>query len=53
METRERQLTEGSNAVARLLFFAIFSELRSRHPARVHTISTPSQDLAIVFRLRL
>jgi hypothetical protein len=50
MKVQEEPLTKGANAFARLLlFFLNFGQTFGSH----HTISTPSQDPAIIFRLRL
>lgn len=52
MKVQEEPLTKGANAFARLLHFRHFLNFGQTFGSR-HTISTPSQDPAIIFRLRL
>jgi hypothetical protein len=52
MKVQEEPLTKGANAFARLPLPPFFLNFGQTFGSR-HTISTPSQDRAIIFRLRL
>ena len=53
MKVQEEPLTKDANAFARLLLFRLFFLNFGQTFDSRHTISTPSQDPAIIFRLRL